>query len=58
MGQYLIEGMAVPHEYSRIRAHEDSIQAARRVKEKLDLTWNQFLERGALELDATSSTDD
>lgn len=58
MGQYLIEGMAIPNEYSRIRAHEDSIQAARSAKEKLNLTWNQFLERGAMELDATSSTDD
>jgi|GEM_PF-1935750 len=44
--------MPVPDGYSRINAHEDSIQKARTVKEELGITWNAFLERGAAELDA------
>jgi len=46
--------MPVPDGYTEIRAHKDSIQAAREVKQKLGLTWNEFLERGAIELDAKS----
>jgi predicted NAD/FAD-binding protein len=44
--------MPYPDSYQDIAAHEDSIQKARAVKEQLGLTWSDFLERGALELDA------
>lgn len=46
--------MPYPDGYTQIDAHEDSIQKARGVKERLGLTWNEFLERGAIELDANS----
>lgn len=46
--------MGYPAGYKDIAAHENSIARAREVKEDLDLTWNQFLERGAAELDANS----
>jgi hypothetical protein len=46
--------MNSPQGYTRIAAHEDSIQKAREVKERLGLTWNEFLERGAIELDTNS----
>lgn len=46
--------MGYPAGYKDIAAHESSIAKAREVKEDLDLTWNQFLKRGAAELDANS----
>lgn len=42
--------MPVPDGYKDIRAHEDSIQKARKAKKELGLTWNEYLERAADEL--------
>jgi len=47
--------MPYPNGYKDIPAHEDSIAKAREVKEELGLTWNQFLKRGAAELDEKSN---
>ena len=44
--------MAYPNGYKDIAAHQTSIAKAREVKEDLELTWNEFLERGAAELAA------
>lgn len=46
--------MGYPDGYKDIAAHESSISKARAVKKDLGLTWNEFLERGAAELDANS----
>jgi hypothetical protein len=42
--------MPYPENYKDIAAHKHSIQKARGVKEDLGLTWNEFLEHGAIEL--------
>lgn len=47
--------MGYPDNYKDIAAHKNSIAKARKIKEDLGLTWNQFLERGAAELDAKSN---
>lgn len=50
-----VEGnMPVPDGYKEIQAHEDSIQKARETKKELGLTWNEYLERAAIEFDANS----
>lgn len=49
-GAYQIDDMPVPDGYTSIRAHEDSVAKAREVKEELGLTWNQYFEQAAEEL--------
>lgn len=44
--------MGYPDGYKDIAAHESSITKAREVKEDLELTWSEFLEQSATELDA------
>ena len=39
--------MAFPENYTRIPAHEESIQQARSVKKSHGLTWNEFFEKAA-----------
>ena len=49
--------MPRPNGYAEIPAHEDAIQQARETKQSLDLTWNEFLEAAAKQLDNDHSSD-
>ena len=48
--------MPRPEGYAEIPAHEDSIQQARETKQSLGLTWNEFLETAAKQLDNDHSS--
>lgn len=49
--------MAYPSNYKDIAAREESIQAAREVKENHGITWSDFLEQGANKLKKESEID-
>lgn len=48
--------MPRPEGYAEIPAHEDSIQQARKTKESLGVTWNEFLEIAAGRLNNDSGS--
>jgi hypothetical protein len=49
--------MPRPEGYAEIPAHKDSIQQARETKQSLGLTWNEFLETAARQLDNDHGSD-
>lgn len=49
--------MAIPENYSTVRADEDSVIEARVIKAKLSLTWTEFLEQAATALDPEEGND-
>jgi hypothetical protein len=47
--------MGNPDGYTTIRAHRDARNEARDTKERLNLSWNQFLRQAADELEPDSN---